>query len=288
MTALPSKLTNPENPSLNRWCLRAACVLGLGIQLRTHAAPPPAPAPGDEIKSWNQVPNSSGPEFNADILDPQKASPTTMPATRPPSTPRSDEPYYENDRVYGEKASIWARPSVGAYGLYTNHALSGAWFKRTQDTILLSHMRESGIGVGAFLDFNTPAMKDEALRFGIGLVKFSLSPDDSVNSVYTPGQLESSLGVFQVSLLYRLALNYFGNFQSFWVGAGGQLNYIISSSRPDAGGNPASNLAGSFGLSPTVAIGADIPLSSWNDLVLDAAWHPPGGFSLHAGIRTSL
>lgn len=192
--------------------------------------------------------------------------------------------YYEDAPTYLNQKKEWARSAVGAWAFYGNNALSSALFKQSQDQVLLGHSSEKGFGIGGFLDFGTPSMIQESLRLGLGLAKFSISPNDDVVST----RLEDSMGVFQVSLLYRFALDSLSGLRTLWAGAGAQMNYVISTSRTGGVSGTASNLSGSVGISPTLALGLDLPFSSFEDLCFDLEWHPAGGYTIHAGLRTSL
>lgn len=192
--------------------------------------------------------------------------------------------YYEDAPTFLNQKKEWARSAVGAWAFYGNNALSSALFKQSQDQVLLGHSSEKGFGISGFLDFGTPSMIQESLRLGVGLAKFSISPDSDVSST----RLEDSMGIFQVSLLYRFALDSLTGLRTLWAGAGAQMNYVISTSRTGGVAGTASNLSGSVGISPTIAVGLDLPFSSFEDLCFDLEWHPMGGYTAHAGLRTSL
>ena len=240
-----------------------------------------------EAQDKNQNSFSLNPSA-APVLDTKVLEGDTTPAPSKDAKAKSDEVFYENSPNYQKEKKAWARSAVGAAISYSNNALSAALFKQSQDTVLLSRSSETGYGIGAFLDIGTASMTQESMRFGVSLVKFSVSPDASVTSTYSTGQLEDSLGVFQISFLYRLSFEYLTGIRTLWLGGGAQMNYAFSSSRPSSAASPVGNLRGSLGISPTIAAGLDWPLSDWDDISAALEWHPMGGYTLRAGLRTAL
>ncbi len=280
MTETPLRLSKLGNPS-SRTKFLGIFLAGLAFSARAQN---PSGPTNDVLKDFSMSPNRTQPSLNTDILDTNKSESAISDSKTKKTEKRSADYYYE-DSPSPEK-NHWTRGAVGVLGLYSNNGISPALVRKRQDTVLISHAAESGFGLAAFLDFGTPSMQNESWRASIGLAKFSLSPDSSVSQA--PGQLEDSMGILQLSLLYRISANFVDGFQTLWYGFGGQVSYAFSASRPESPLAQASNVVGSYGIGPIIAIGADIPISTWNDVAFSAEWHPFKGFALRAGLRTTL
>jgi hypothetical protein len=239
-----------------------------------------------DLKGTTVKPNQQSPSFNADILDPQVAQPAAK-DTPARSSQNNGADYYYEDSVKEDSRSHWARGAVGIWLVYSNNGVSPALIHKSQDEVLLKHSSEKVFGLGTYLDFGTPAMHEQSWRLGFGLLRANVSPDASVSATYAANQLEDTLGIFQFSLLYRLSTDFVSGFKTLWYGFGGQVNYVFSSNRP-GGGNPVSNLTGTYGISPVLAVGFDMPFASYEDISFDLQWQPWGGFATHIGLRTSL
>ncbi len=184
-------------------------------------------------------------------------------------------------------SSNWARSTVGLFFAGSNNGIGQALWKRTEDELLIGHSTELAFGLGMNLDFNFPNSLDECLRLQVGAFKVNVHPDDDVSSIHKAGELEDSETLFNLALIYRFAFGEAFSIKTFWYGLGAQMNYVFATSRPD-GGNPLSKLNNSYGFSPIIAVGADIPIASFDDLTFAAQYLPPRGYTLMGGFRTSL
>ncbi len=243
------------------------------------AAAPKSAAGAPPILTIESLPSSpSSPDvFVQDLLDEDARR-----APRGPSRPTM--PVFESE----PQTSRWARSSFGAYIAFGSATVVNAPFRITQDEILVGRGSESGVGLGALLDFGMPAAQDEAYRLKIGVHRQSLTPSIE-DRAYAVGEVEVSAVVLDISLLYRYSLPYLGELGHLWIGGGGSLDYALTSSRPDVPTVvPLSRVRNSYAFRAIVALGAEIPVSGIHDIVLEADWSFLKGYSLLMGFKTSL
>jgi len=262
--------------SIYFWLL-LGMLFSFNISAQTQS--PSASAKKVEAPALSFDPNKPETEIDLSDLEPKPATTKRRRLDR-----RRD--VEEDDPIVA--SSNWARPAVGLFFAVTNNGVGRSMWKRTQDEALIGHSSELGFGVGTTLDFSYPGVLEESLRLQLGIMRVSVRADDATKNTYSSDRLENSATLFNLALMYRFSLGELMSFQGFWYGLGAQMNYVFATSRPASGGSQASQLNNSYGFSPVIAIGADVPIASFEDLTVSVQYLPPKGFTLLGGFRTSL
>ncbi len=231
-------------------------------------------------------PSRAKTEISAPALDPDYGKTNDLRRSRT----TEEEVIVENPRAIKDRSSKkWERAAFGFYVGATNNAITKALIKRTEDDVIKNTGQELGIGLGANMDFALPGAQQTSMRFQAGLYRLNVKAHPDVRAAFSPTDLESSENVFHGAFLYRQAFSEFFEIETIWLGAGAEVNYIWSTSRPGSSSSPPrSQLKGSYGLSPLLALGIDCPVSTFEDLTLSFQYVPWKGWALHAGFRTSL
>ena len=229
---------------------------------------------------YNMNPYNSGAPYN-----PYAAPAAPAPVYNPTA------PYIPGSEVTHEEPKSISRLSGGVGLSMTNVGVINSLYRQTNDTVYKkSNATEFGFGVAGFLDFSVP-QGPGALRIKGGASKLQIKPNSQTKAAYSGAQLENSETLFNLSLLYRISLpaDTLG-FGTFWAGAGFHMVYAMSTQRFDKVGNASggSKIANSYGYSPLIALGSELPFTSTEDFTLSADWIPWRGFIVMGGIKTAL
>ncbi len=200
-------------------------------------------------------------------------------------------PYIPGQEVVQSEPKSISRLSGGLFLNATNVGIIHSLFKQTNDSIYAkSNASEFGFGIGGFLDFAIPD-NPGAIRIKAGATRVQIKPNTQTRSAYTGAQLENSETLFNASVMLRLAApSDMLGFGIFWGGVGVQMLDAMSTSRFDSSGNRSggSKIANSYGYSPFLAVGAEVPFTSTEDFTFSVDWLPWKGFSGMAGLKTAL
>lgn len=185
----------------------------------------------------------------------------------------------------------WSRHTVGLWFSMANAAMLKAHFRVTSDEVLKGNATEFGFGGGGMLDMPLPGgSMAQALRFTLGIQKMSIHPKDELLDTYASTQLEKSATVFSLAGFYRAAPELDLDFGTLWFGGGLILNNAFATkwqggSESDQG---VTKLRGSYAFIFAACLGMDFPISDVSDAEVGVDWYPLSGFSLKAGLRTTL
>jgi hypothetical protein len=179
----------------------------------------------------------------------------------------------------GRWAGFWVSTS--------NHGMTRSLFKASGDELLLDDSSEKVLGLGLLLDVALSPSHDASFRLKGGYGRSTLKPGKTALAASSPGQLETSLNLFHLSLLTR---RHFPNEMGYglWYGGGVSIQYAYSTSTGSSTELAASKLQGSAAIAPVLAAGVEIPFPGFEEFFLEGDWIVFKGYALYLGLRTSL
>lgn len=177
---------------------------------------------------------------------------------------------------------------VGVGALYSNHGLSKALFKVSDDELLLGEAGEKTFGVFFLLDLGWRADGSEALRIRWGMARTALSIPDEIRSANAADSLEENLTLMSLDFNVKQNLDLSNDDMRFWWGAGLGLRYAFSSQTSGSGASRVSQLRHSSAIAPMVSLGADFPTNKAHYLFAQVDWLIFTGYQLSLGLSTRL
>lgn len=177
---------------------------------------------------------------------------------------------------------------VGVGTLFSNHGLSKAMFKVSQDDVLLGEAGEKSFGVFLLLDLGWRGDSSEALRVRWGMARTSLAIPDSIRSSNDADSLEESLSLMTLDFNVKQNLDLENDDMRPWWGAGLGLRYAFSSQTSGSGSNRVSQLRHSSAIAPLLSLGADFPTNKAHFIFAQLDWLIFTGYQFSIGLSTRL
>ncbi len=181
----------------------------------------------------------------------------------------------------------------GLWAGYSSSVLAKALYRSSEDSGLISSMKDSGMGLGVQMDFSwverpdSPQPSNSSLRVRAGLLRSKIEPTPVFLNSSDPSTLESAMNVFHVAFLLKNALPLMEGVRS-WGGGGVFLNYVLWTDRPRLQSDPSSNILNSLAFGPMLSMGFDFEVGRESELLVELDYNLFKSFGVQVGMKTSL